>query len=90
MPPPRIAGREPPPRFFLENGDKQQVAAAPARPGRRDPQARREGHDDHALQGPGRDGRRGAVGHDARPGQADAAAGAAGRRAQGRRAVPHR
>ena len=34
VPLPRVAGREPPLRFVLENGDSKQVAAAPARPGR--------------------------------------------------------
>ena len=60
--------------YVLENGDQAGILATAARAGRRGAQARRARPDDHALQGPGRDGPRGAVGDDARPGEADAAA----------------
>ena len=58
MPAPRIAGREPPPRFFLENEDKQRNLSHLRELTARGAQARRARHHDHPLQGPGRNGRR--------------------------------
>ena len=88
---PRLAGREPvlAASSWRHDGEQASGAAASTRPGRRGAQARREGHEGNAFQGPGRDGFRRAMGDDARPGQADADAGATRRRLESRRDVPH-
>ena len=75
---------------FLPRKRRQEASpAAFTHAGGRGSQARREGHQDHPLQGPGRNGRRRTVGHDSRPDAPHAAARGTGGRSQGRRDVSH-
>ncbi len=53
VPAPRIAGRDPVERFFLENEDRKQVLPHLRSVSLRSPQARRKRNQDRALQGPG-------------------------------------
>jgi len=63
-------------------------SGSPPRPGRRRPQDRRARPGRHALQGPRRNGRRGALGNHPRPRQAHSAPRPPRRRPQSRRDVP--